>query len=135
MVFVEDEPDEADFLRLAVEQTHLPIRVVTVPDPSACMEHLRQRSPIAEMILLDMDRPDMDCPRFLNELKAMPELRHVPVLAMTSFDDLDKVHEVYLEHAAACIRKPMDLSEYRTLVRSFHAFWFDWAVLCVQAQV
>jgi CheY-like chemotaxis protein len=127
---VEDESDEADFLQTGFAESRCPLRVDVKTDTWSTLLTLRNGAPRPELILLDIDRPDLNGMRLLHQVKTDRELRHIPVIALTAQDDPERLKETYGAYVTACVRKPMDLAEYRSLAEAISRFWFDWAVLC-----
>ncbi|MCE6961470.1 response regulator [Cereibacter sphaeroides] len=70
------------------------IRTIEVPSGSAALEAL-MREPV-DLVLLDMNMPDMDGLETFQRIRALPEpARHVPVVAMTA-DAMEDQRDGYL---------------------------------------
>jgi len=65
----------------------------------------------ADLILMDVLMPGMDGIQVLNELKADPQLAHIPVITMTGDDDEDLLKRAFEAGASDFIRKPFSRSE------------------------
>ena len=79
VLVVEDEPDVAEFIRVALtDQGH---DVVVVSDGAAVGESLAQRRP--DLVTLDISLPEKSGVRVYRELKARPEWQHIKVVMVT----------------------------------------------------
>ncbi len=72
-----------------------------------------------DLILLDMGLPDVDGQTVVTLLKQIPELQHIPVVAVTAWPP-----DVALEMAKrygcdGCITKPIDIKTFPLLVAEF----------------
>lgn len=128
-MLVEDDPDHGDFFCSALEESRLPVEVHMI-DRFNCLEALREGGLVSEMVLIDLDDNAVEGRSLLSDIRADAEFRHLPVLMLTDEEDPDELHDLYMTEVTACIRRPMDLKGYRSLVRSLHAFWFQHARLC-----
>lgn len=75
------------------------------------------------LILLDLNMPRMGGIEFLRELRADPELRHIPVVVLTtSNDDRDRV-EAYNLNVAGYILKPVTLANFIETMAALNKYW------------
>jgi len=59
----------------------------------------------------------------LNDIKADPALRRIPVIVLTTSDDEADVHRAYGLHANCYLTKPIELDDFLRKVRSIEGFW------------
>jgi len=109
--------DNAEILSL--NRTVLEIDNIKVFTASSGQEALSILSEInqPDLILLDMQMPDMSGPEFLVilEEKQSDVLKNVPVVFLTAMD------RVPVSKAVGCIRKPMDIDKFLEAVHRFIA--------------
>ncbi len=75
------------------------------------------------LVLLDLNMPRMGGIEFLRELRADPELRHTPVVVLTtSNDDRDRV-EAYNLNVAGYILKPVTLANFIETMAALNRYW------------
>jgi CheY-like chemotaxis protein len=75
------------------------------------------------LVLLDLNMPRMGGIEFLRELRADPELRHIPVVVLTtSNDDKDRV-EAYNLNVAGYILKPVTLANFIETMAALNKYW------------
>jgi CheY-like chemotaxis protein len=75
------------------------------------------------LVLLDLNMPRMGGIEFLRELRADPDLRHTPVVVLTtSNDDKDRV-EAYNLNVAGYILKPVTLANFIETMAALNKYW------------
>lgn len=75
------------------------------------------------LILLDLNMPKMGGIEFLQELRADPELKTIPVVVLTTSDeDSDKV-DAYKLKVAGYILKPVTFSKFVEAVATLNKYW------------
>ena len=65
----------------------------------------------------------------LAEIKADDNLRHIPVVILTTSQDEQDVLKSYNLYANCYITKPVDLDQFITVVKSIEDFWLGIVVL------
>ena len=132
ILLADDDPDDRMLTKRALEKNRLANRVHTVGDGEELIDYLRRRGPYAEtgqaprpgLILLDLNMPRMDGREALQEIKSDPELRHIPVVVLTTSDAEQDVLESYDLGVNAFITKPVTFEELAEAVRVMGSFWF-----------
>ena len=86
-------------------------RISTAGDGVEALEFLRRQGPYADvprpdLILLDVNMPRMDGLEALSEIKEDPELRHIPVVILTTSEGERDIDRAYHSHANCFISKP-----------------------------
>lgn len=62
---------------------------------------------LPDLILLDIYLPDINGIEVADQLKAIPELAHIPVVALTTDDSLELRNECFAHHFADVLHKPV----------------------------
>jgi adenylate cyclase len=104
ILVVDDDPVTRLMLTGSLERRGL--RVTTAVDGSQALDLVRAK--VFDVILLDVVMPEMDGYRVLEQLKADPDLRHIPVIMVTSVDDLDSAVRCIELGADDYLSKPID---------------------------
>jgi len=129
VLMVEDDPDDVYLTRQALADSKLRITLEVVNDGVAALQYLRaarngdggHRRP--DLILLDLNLPKKDGREVLGEIKADLELKHIPVVVLTTSDLDEDLVQSYKLQANCYISKPVDLEQFITVVRSIEDFW------------
>ncbi len=129
ILLVEDNPGDVELTREALHDTKLHIRLSVVNDGVEALAFLRREGRHAaayrpDLILLDLNLPRKDGRGVLAEIKADPDLRHIPVVILTSSQAEQDILRAYELHANCYVTKPVDLDQFVTIVRSIEHFWF-----------
>lgn len=75
------------------------------------------------LVLLDLNMPRMNGSEFLRELRADPELRHTPVVVLTTSDDERDRVEAYNLNVAGYILKPVTLLSFVEAMATLNKYW------------
>lgn len=126
------DPDREDtqlFLD-ALEDDKIANHVHTVSSGGEALDFLHQRSdysdtPRPNLILLDVDLPEMDGHELLETLTGDPGLDEIAVIVLTGSTDAEAVAHSYDLHANAYVRKPVDPDEFIDVVRDLENFWLE----------
>jgi two-component system response regulator len=129
--------DQADYLYLTREvfkRSQLAVNLHSLKDGEQCMAFIRKQgqyadAPSPDIILLDLNMPRMDGREVLSEITKDENLRHLPVVILTSSQDDQEILKLYQLRCSSYIVKPLDLKELMRLIQSFADFWFTVAVL------
>jgi two-component system, chemotaxis family, response regulator Rcp1 len=81
-------------------------------------------APRPDIIFLDLNMPRKDGREVLSEIKQDPDLRHIPVVVLTTSADEEDVLRSYHLHANCYVTKPVDLQQFMKVVSSIENFWF-----------
>jgi len=126
VLVVEDNDGDIRLVQEALKQTQSTWQVSVVRDGIAAIEHLRHepgaRNP-PDLILLDLNIPFKDGREVLREIKDDDNLKHIPVLILTSSCSPDDVMSAYRLHANCYLTKPARLNDLFSLVESIQEFW------------
>ena len=131
ILLVEDNPDDVLLTRMAYKQAGITHRLVIVSDCEQAVRYLqgegpygdREQFPIPQFILLDLEVPRMTGFEFLVWLRQEPELKHLPVIALTgSLNPADMEH-AYQAGANCFVAKPTGFAELAATLTKVCGFW------------
>lgn len=83
--------------------------------------HLKARTP--DYILLDLNMPRKDGRQVLAEMRKDEELRHIPVIVLTTSSQEHDVMEAHRLGANAYVVKPVKYGDFETAVSHIDSFW------------
>ena len=129
ILLVEDNPGDVRLTRESFRECKLLNELHVVDDGVKAMEFLRRtgayaRSPRPNVIILDLNLPRKDGREVLQEIKADPDLRRIPVVILTSSGAEEDIVKAYNLHASCYITKPLLLDQFLKIVQSLEDFWF-----------
>jgi CheY-like chemotaxis protein len=129
VLLVEDNPGDVRLTREALRDGKVHNNLSVTPDGVEALAFLRRQGkyagvPRPDVILLDLNLPKKDGREVLEEVKADPSLRNIPVVVLTSSDAERDIAQAYALHANAYVTKPVDLDQFITVLRSIEDFWF-----------
>jgi CheY-like chemotaxis protein len=129
ILVAEDNEDEIVLLESAFEESGIPPGSYNfVRDGEEAMAYLRgqapfERCPRPDLLLLDINMPRKNGFEVLQEVKEDPELRHIPVVMLTSSDREADVLRCYSTGASSYITKPVRYRDFRELAVQFAHYW------------
>jgi two-component system response regulator len=130
ILLVEDSPGDVLLTKIGLEESKLHNHLTVVEDGVEAMDFLHRRgkysdAPRPDLVLLDLNLPRKDGRQVLNEIKADPELKRIPVAVLTTSTAEQDVAAAYDQHANCYITKPLDMDQFKKIVFSIEDFWFS----------
>ena len=77
------------------------------------------------MILLDLNMPRMDGREALEQIKADPTLRPIPVVVLTTSQAEEDIYRSYDLGASSFISKPVTFTALVEVMRGLGRYWFE----------
>jgi len=129
VLLVEDNSADVDLTLIALRDAVVDSRISVVTDGEEALAFLKRTghyadAPSPDLVLLDLNLPKADGFEVLQEMKADPHLRTVPVIVMSGSDRAEEQARAYRLQAAAYLVKPPDKDKYFAAVRSVKELWF-----------
>lgn len=130
ILLIEDNPGDVALTRKALERSKISNNLNVARDGDEALAYLRQSAGYEDttrpqLILLDLNLPGIDGRDVLDQIKADPSLRSVPVVVMTSSAAEEDVLRSYESHANCYITKPVTMESFQTVVAAIDDFWFS----------
>ncbi len=117
VLFVDDTEDNLDLLEFALKKK--PITMYRAASGKECLVVAEEQQP--DMIVLDIQMPEMDGFETLRRLRANPATSRIPVIFLTAIKrDPQSIAEGILLGAEEYLTKPIDLEELFARVRSIY---------------
>jgi len=128
ILLVEDNEDDILLEQEALADAKLVNLMSVVRDGEEALAYLRgqgkyQNARVPGLILLDINMPKKNGFEVLNEIKADPSLKHIPVVMLTTSDSEADIVKSYARGACSFITKPMDFDKFRDVIRQFALYW------------
>ncbi len=84
----------------------------------------KENTPTPDIVLLDLNLPDMEGHDILKYIKATPKLKKIPVLIMSSSATKQDISCAYDNYVSGYIVKPSDPDKLEYIVKTIEKFWF-----------
>jgi CheY-like chemotaxis protein len=124
VLLVEDDPGDVVLVRDACAGDERVREIRVAGDGVHALEQLRDPdTPLPDLILLDLNLPRMDGRELLAEIKGDERLGRIPVVVLTTSQAQKDIVRSYELHASAYVSKPVDLANFREVVREIENFF------------
>jgi Response regulator containing a CheY-like receiver domain and an HTH DNA-binding domain len=126
----EDSPSDAELARQAFKNGRLINELTIVKDGVEALAYLRKEGKYSEalrpdLILLDLNMPKKDGREVLEEIKADPQLRTIPVIILTTSEDEQDILRSYELQASSFITKPVEFEKFIEVAKGIKQFYFN----------
>lgn len=134
ILLVEDNRGDIRLIQEALKSTAATCEVVVARDGMEAMTYLRQDGEYEaairpDLILLDLNLPKKDGREVLAEIKADPDLQHIPIIVLTTSRSEEDIFKSYDLHVNCYISKSRNLAQLFKIVRGIEEFWLETAIL------
>ena len=129
----EDDEDDRLLVQDAWEEGRLANELRFVEDGEELMEYLQRRgryaapasAPRPGLILLDLNMPRKDGREALEEIRADPELRRIPVIVLTTSKAEEDILRSYDLGVNSFITKPVTFDSMVAILQAVGRYWFE----------
>lgn len=137
ILLVEDSPEDFEATVRAFKKSGLKNPIVRCEDGDSALDYLFRRGPWADpetsprpgVILLDLNLPGTDGREVLQEIKKHDQLRHIPIIVLTTSNDDRDVEGCYQAGANSYVQKPVDMDGFIRAIERLNGYWFEVVVL------
>ena len=131
ILLVEDNPNDAELAMLAIRQAKFTGRIAHVDDGVKALDYLFGTGAYADragaspprVVFLDLKLPRVDGIEVLRRLKNAEHLRRIPVVMLTSSQELSDVDECYRLGVNSYVVKPVNFDEYQAMISALVGYW------------
>lgn len=131
VLFAEDGRDDAILTIRALKSNGLADKLLHVKDGAEAMDFLlckgkyvsRNCNTRPKLILLDLKMPKLTGIQVLEKIKAMPGLKSIPVVILTSSKEDSDVHRCYELGVNSYIVKPVDTDKFFQAIKDLGLYW------------
>ncbi|HEY4766767.1 MAG TPA: response regulator [Candidatus Sulfotelmatobacter sp.] len=128
ILLVEDNKGDVRLLRELLLETNKSARLHVVRDGAEAMGFLGHQgryvdAPRPQLILLDLNLPIIRGHDVLSRVKAIPHLQSIPIIVLTGSAAESDLVTSYQLRANCYLRKPSELKQFESLVKSLNDFW------------
>ncbi len=137
ILMADDDEDDRMLTQEAMEESRVLNQLSFVENGAELLDYLngsgkyadRDAYPMPGLILLDLNMPKKDGRQALQEIKADPALRRIPVVILTTSKAEEDMLRGYDLGAASYIPKPVTFSSLVELMRTLGKYWVEFVEL------
>lgn len=134
ILLVEDNEDDVLLTREGLKRAKVAVHLQHVENGADCMSYLRKQGVYAnavtpDVILLDLNMPIMSGYEVLEQISNDPQLKHIPVVILTTSADEKDILKMYKLRCSSYIVKPVDFVQFQRVINEFTNYWFSIVVL------
>jgi len=132
IMLVEDNHSDQVMVERALEDGKIACDLTILPNGQKALESLRDMllsDSLPDLVLMDINMPVMDGKQTLQEIRSDLELKHLPVVMLTTSNREKDVIESYRLGVNAYLTKPVLDSEFIKTIQQLENFWFELVVL------
>ncbi len=128
VLLAEDSRVQAQLVEIIFEEVPEVELAAVVEDGSDALAYLRREEPYAnsqppDLVLLDINMPNVDGFEVLSQMKNDPALRTIPVVMLTTSTDDEDVVKSYEDGASTFMQKPVDVEKMREMLNKLADRW------------
>jgi CheY-like chemotaxis protein len=129
ILLVEDNEGDILLTTEALRDSKVTNEILVARDGQEAHEMLlnaiAEASPLPDIILLDINLPRMSGHEFLEAVKNNDQLKHIPVVMLTTSSADFDIKRAYSNHVNCYITKPVELTDFFNVVAGIDDFWFS----------
>jgi len=132
-LLVEDDDAHASLIMYAFDENNIVNEVDRVINGNDVIKYLRKEGEykdksLPQVILLDLNIPGKDGLEVLREIKEDEELKHIPVVILTTSRSLLDRKNAYMQYANSYLVKPVDFDKFHQMIKEIGMYWSIWNV-------
>ncbi len=133
ILIADDDADDRLLAEHALQEAQLLNNLVSVEDGEKLLNYLQHkeeysdsdRFPLPGIILLDLNMPKVDGREALKAIKSNEELKHIPVIVLTTSKAEEDIISTYKLGVNAYIRKPVSFEDLVDVMKELKKFWIE----------
>jgi CheY-like chemotaxis protein len=130
ILLVEDSPRDLELTLIALSRSQLANEVIVVNDGAEALDYLLCQSNYQDrprgnpaVVMLDLKLPKVDGVEVLQKIRETEELKHLPVVMLTSSREERDLIRSYSLGVNAYVVKPVEFQKFLDAVRELGIFW------------
>lgn len=126
IIVADDDPDDRMLILEALKENQWMGDISFAEDGEYLMQELYKRKKnykLPCLIFLDLNMPRKDGRQALEEIKNDSELKHIPVIVLSTSDSQDDVLKSYISGSNTFFTKPSKFSELSETIASIKSYW------------
>ena len=123
ILLVEDDPGHARLIEKNLHRSNIMNEIVHLTDGQQAIDYLfDEKSAPPLLMLLDLNMPVLDGYQVLERMRANPRTKRIPVIILTTTDDVREVSRCYDLGCNVYITKPVDYRQFSDAIHKLGLF-------------
>jgi CheY-like chemotaxis protein len=134
ILLIEDNEGDILLTTEALQEGKIFNKISVVRDGIEAIDFLKKRNQFAtvalpDLILLDINLPKKSGHEVLKEIKTYPDLKHIPIIMLTTSSSEKDIFLANENNANSFIVKPVEVNEFINTVSKIEDFWISFVQL------
>lgn len=127
ILLVEDNPDHVLLARRALKLANVDGEMIVMSDGEQALAYLKGKSGSAlpHVVLLDLGLPGMGGLEVLQQIRSDPQTQDLPVVILSTSDELSDKQQGYSIGANSYILKPVEFKRFAHVVERLAEYWLE----------
>lgn len=131
ILLAEDDPEEAEHARRAFKRYCFVNPIFVVSDGTEVLSYLlgegkfsdRDEYPLPSLLLVDLRMERMHGFDVIRWVRAHPNFRHLPIVVLSSREEINQVNQAYAMGATSFMMKPVEFVEFVHVSAVIPNYW------------
>ncbi|WP_066426459.1 response regulator [Anabaena sp. 4-3] len=137
LLIIEDSDEDFEVLRRIMQRETVLNPIFRCSDGDEALDFLyhtgdysdAKTAPRPSIILLDLNLPGTDGRELIAQVKQDQDLRHIPIIVLTTSSNPKDIEICYRYSVASYILKPIDINRLVKTIHTFLTYWLDIVIL------
>ncbi|MEK6544621.1 MAG: response regulator [Elusimicrobiota bacterium] len=130
VLLIEDDAGDVELAKDVLTEVNPAISLHVAKDGTEGLAFLRREgvysgSPAPSLVILDLNLPKKDGREVLMEVKGDRNLRHIPVVILTTSDASTDIERCYDIGCSGYVKKPLGVAAYSDALKAIERFWLS----------
>jgi CheY-like chemotaxis protein len=123
LLVIEDDEIERIILNRICQNNHLECQIIEAQDGEKALEYLSTTESLPHIIMLDINMSKMNGIEVLKILKSNNRFKYIPIVVLSSSENLEDIKNSYLFGASGYVLKPLHMDDYQKKMTSILNYW------------
>lgn len=134
ILLIEDNEGDILLTRKAVSMSNHIAKIHVAKNGREGLEFLLKKgkfnsSPTPDLVLLDLNMPEMNGKEVLKEMKKVDALKSIPVVVLSTSNSCDDIKDSYSLNASSYMKKQVDFFRFGDSISNLLNYWFKVVLL------
>ncbi len=130
ILMIDDSEQDIMLISEALNNSGIVKSLKALHNGEEALKYLRKESPfesstLPDLILMDINMPVMDGHETLEHIKTNEQLKHIPVIMLTTSSAEKDIKKAYQHYSNSYIVKPYAFSDLGSIVETIRDYWLN----------